>query len=59
MYFYKLMCTTTYTCLEINVDTMHQHVSSLVMLGMTMHMLSNESDRGAISVYSDATKERV
>lgn len=39
MYFYKLMCTTTNTCLEINADTMHQHVDGLIAPRITMHML--------------------
>jgi len=59
MYVDKLMCTTTNTCMERNVDTMHQHVVGPVTPRMTMHMLLDELDRGAILVQLDATKARV
>ena len=58
MYFNKLMRTTTSTCLEINADTMHQHVVGPVVTKNTMHMLLDELDGGAISVYPDATEAR-
>lgn len=59
MYLDKLMHTTTSTCLEINIDTMHQHVSGPVTPRMTMDMLSDELDEGAILVYPDAMEARV
>ena len=59
MYFDKLMLMATNTCLESSVDTMHQHVVSQVAPRMTMCMLSDKLDGGAISVYPDATEARV
>ncbi len=59
MYFNKLMCMVTSTHLEISIDTIHQYVASLATLKTMMHMLSDELDRGAISMYLDATKARV
>ena len=56
MYFDKLMCTNMDTYLEINADTMHQHVTGPVAPKTAMHMLSDELDWGAILVYPDATK---
>jgi len=38
---------------------MHQYVAGLVALKMMMCMLSDELERGAISVYPDATEARV
>jgi len=59
MCFDKLMPMTTSTCLDISADTMHQHVTGLVAPKTTMHMLSDELDGGAISVYLDAMEEIV
>jgi len=59
MYFDKLMCIVTYTHLEISIDTMHQYVAGSATLKTMMHVLSNELDRGAKSVYPDATEPRV
>ncbi len=59
MYFDKLMCMLTSTHSEIIIDTMHQYVDGLSALKMMMHMLSDELDKGAISMYADATKARV
>ena len=51
----KFMRTTANTCLEISADTMHQYVASPTALKTMMCMLSKVLDRGAISVYTDAT----
>ena len=59
MYFDKLMHMVTSTHLKINTDTMDQYVVGPTALKMMMHMLSDELDRGAISMYSDATEARV
>ena len=58
MYFDKLMHTTTNTCLERSLDTMHRHVVSPVAPRKTMCMLSDELYRGVISVHPDATEAR-
>ena len=50
MYFDKLMYTVTITHLKINIDIVNQYVFHPATLKMMMHMLSNELDRGAISV---------
>lgn len=59
MYFDELMCLATNTHLEISADTMHQYVVGPIALKTMMHMLSDELDRGAKSVYPNATEERV
>jgi len=59
MYFDELMRITTNTQLEISADTMHQYVVGPATLKTMMHMLSDELDKGAKSVYPDATKARV
>lgn len=59
MYFGKLMCMTTNTGLEISADTMHQHVANPVEPRMTMCMLLDDLNGGAILVYVVATKARV
>lgn len=59
MYFDELMHITTSTDLEINIDTMHQYLSSLTALKNMMRMLSDELDRGAKSLYPNAMESRV
>ena len=59
MYFDKLMCVATTADLQMSADTMHQYVVGLVALKTMLHMLSDELDRGAKSMYLDATKARV
>lgn len=59
MYFNKLMRVATNADLEISAHTMHQYVFGLTALKSMMHMLVDELDRGARSVYSDAMKVRV
>jgi len=59
MYFENLMHMTTNTCPEISADTMQQCVAGLVTPKTTMHILSDDLDRGAILVHLDATKARV
>lgn len=59
MYFNKLMCMVTSTYLEISTNTMYQYVTGPIALKMMMHMLLDELDKGAISVYLDATEARV
>jgi len=59
MYCNKLMHIVTSTHLKINVDTVHQYVAGLATLKMIMCMLSDELDRGAISMYPDAMEVRV
>ena len=59
MYFDKLMRMVTNTHLEISADTMHQYVCGPTTLKTMMHMLSNELDIGAISVYQNAMEARV
>ena len=59
MYFDKFMCMVTNTHLEINIDTTHQYVVRPTTLKKMMCMLSYEFNRGAISVYSNATDARV
>lgn len=59
IYFEKLTWPTTSTCLEITIDTMHQHVVSPVTPRMTMCMLSDELYGGDIAVYPDAVEARV
>ena len=59
MYSNKLMWMTTSTCLEINIEIMKQHVVGPVAPKTTMHMLLDELDGGAISVYPNATEARV
>jgi len=59
MYFDNLMCMVTNTHLEIDTDAMHQYVASLATFKAMVCMLSNELDRGAISVYPDAMEARV
>ncbi len=56
MYFNNLMRMVTNIHLEINKNTMHQYVAGPTTLKMMMCMLSDELDRGAISVYLDATE---
>lgn len=45
--------------LSISADTMHQCVAVLAALKTMMCMLLDELDRGAKSMYPDATKARV
>ena len=45
--------------LEINTNTMHQHVAGPTVLQTMMCMLSDEVDRGAKSVYPDEIEARV
>ncbi len=45
--------------LEISVDTMHKYVVGPAILKTMMHMLSDELERGARAVYSDAMEARV
>jgi len=59
MYFNKLMCAATNTCLEINTYTMHEDVAGPAAPRMTMRMLSDELDGGAILVYPNAMEARV
>ena len=59
MYFEKLMHMASNTHLEINTNIMHQSVVAPTTFKIMLHVLSNELDRGAISVYSDAMKARV
>lgn len=59
MYFDDLMCVATSANLEISANTMHQYVVGLDALKTMMHMLSDELDRCAKSVYLDATEARV
>lgn len=59
MYFDKLMRITTSTCLETSTNTMHQHVAGSVTPRMTMRMLSDKLDGGAISMDLVAIEERV
>jgi len=54
MYVDKLMCMVTNTHFEVSTDTMHQYVDGPTALKMMMRMLSNELDRGTISMYLDA-----
>lgn len=46
MYFGKLMCMTTSTHLEINMDNMHQYVVGSTIPKKTLRMLVNELDEG-------------
>ena len=59
MYFDKLLCMVTSTHLEISIDTTHQYVAGPTALKTMMRMLSDELDRGAISVYPDAMEARL
>jgi len=59
MYFDELMGIATSTDLEIRVDTMHQYVFGLAAPKTMICMLSDELDKGAKSVYPDATEEIV
>ena len=59
MYFDELMHVATSADLEIGTDTMHQCVASPAALKTMMRMLTTELDRGAKSMYSDATEARV
>lgn len=59
MYFDQVMRVATNVDLEITADTMHQYIVGLAALKTMMHMLSYELDRGAKSMYPDATKARV
>lgn len=59
MYFDKLMCMVTNTYLEISIDTMHEYVACPTALKTVMCILSNELDKGSISVYADAMEVRV
>lgn len=59
MYIDKLIRTTTSRCLEISAETVHQHVVDLVAPRMTMRMLSDKLDGGAISMYPNAIDARV
>jgi len=59
MYFDNLMHMVTSMHLEIDTDTMDQYVASPTTLKTMMCMLSNELEKGAISVYPNATKARV
>lgn len=52
------MHIATIADLVISADTMHQYVVGTDALKTIMCMLSNELDRGAKSVYSDATEAR-
>ena len=55
MYFDELMHIATGTNLEINANTMRQYVASPFSLKNIMHTLSDKLDRGAKSMYLDAT----
>ena len=59
MYFYKLMCMVTNTHSKISTDTMHQYVVGPTTLKVVMHVLSDDLDRGAITVYPAAMEARV
>jgi len=59
MYFDKLLHMVTSTHLKINTETMHQYVVGPTALKMMTHMLSDEFDRGAISVYPNVKEARV
>ena len=59
MYFDKLRRVATNVNLEIGAHTMHLYVVGLATLNTMKHMLADELDRGAISVYPDATEARV
>jgi len=59
MYFNELVYIATNTHLEIGIDTMHQYVVGLATLRTMMHMLSYKLDRGAKSMYLNATETRV
>ena len=45
--------------LQMSTNTMHRHVASLATLKTMMHMLFDELDRGAKSVYLDVMEARV
>lgn len=53
------MCIATSIDLQMSIETMHKNVIGLVTLKKMMHMLSDELDKGAKSMYLDATKARV
>ena len=53
------MCIATSTDLQMSIDTMHQYVVGPTVLKTIMCMLYDELDRGARSVYPDATEARV
>ena len=59
MYVEQLMRIATNADLQMRENTMHQYVSRLPALKTKMHMLYDELDRGAKSVYPDATEARV
>ena len=58
LYFKQLMCIAASANLQMSVDIMHTYVAGLVALKTMIHMLHEEMDRGARSVYLDDTKER-
>lgn len=58
MYFKQLMSIATSADIQMSANTMHQYVSGLTTLKTMMHMLYNEFDRGAISVYLDEIEAR-
>lgn len=59
LYFDKLMHIATSPDLLISADIMHKYVVGLTALKTMMQILSNELDRGARVVYSDAMEARV
>ena len=59
MCFYQLMRIATSADLQMSKDIIHQYVVGPATLKTMMCMLSSELDRGAISVYPDATEARV
>lgn len=59
MYFDELMRVATNTDSEISAHSMHQYVIAPVALKTLMCMLADKLDRGARSMYMDATEARV
>ena len=58
-YFDELMCIATNPEFPISADIMHKYVVILAVLKTTMHMLSNELDKGAQAVYPNVMEARV
>ncbi len=52
------MRTASNTNLQMSGDNIHQYVTGLAALKTMMWMLSDELDKGAKSVYPDATEAR-